>query len=200
MVSQARKKGIESPFAIPKKRAPGTRACDWQGCDEDGDFRTAKSPREMSEHVWFCTDHIREHNKAWNYFDGLDDDEVEAIIKNDTVWQRPTWELGSKSDADKARAFANGTRIRDDFGVLNEDADPRVQHNLPRDFPPDSPVAKAFATLDLAPPVSVEDVKATYKKLARRHHPDTNDGCKQSEELFKEVAQAYQVVVKFLED
>ncbi|PCI41291.1 MAG: molecular chaperone DnaJ [Rhodospirillaceae bacterium] len=200
MVSQSRKKGIESPFAIPKKRAPGVRACDWNNCDEDGDFRTAKSPRDMADHVWYCEDHIRTHNKAWNYFEGLDDDAVEAIIKNDTVWQRPTWKLGSKTEAQKAQTFARGARIRDDFGVLNEDADPRTPHHLPRSFPPDSPVAKAFATLDLTPPLTVDDAKARYKKLARRHHPDTNDGCKKSEELFKEVGHAYQVVLKFLQD
>lgn len=200
MVRQKRKIGLDSPFGAAHKQSPGTRNCDWHGCPQTGEFRTAKSPREMSQHVWLCPDHIREHNKTWNYFEGLDDDEVEAIIKNDTVWQRPTWELGSKSDAEKARAFANGTRIRDDFGILNEDADPRSTHHLPRAFPPDSPVAKAFATLDLTPPVTVDYVKTRYKKLARRHHPDTNGGSKTSEELFKEVGQAYQVIIKFLED
>ncbi|MBL4692141.1 MAG: hypothetical protein JKY92_02295, partial [Magnetovibrio sp.] len=147
MVRRIRKNGLNSPFATTNKRTPGAplgttssgssrtppgqRGCEWTNCVETGEFRTAKSPREMSEHVWLCSEHIREHNKTWNYFEGLNDDEVEAIIKNDTVWQRPTWELGSKSDAEKSRAFADGTRIRDDFGVLNENVDPRVKHNLP---------------------------------------------------------------------
>ena len=200
MVSQTRKKGIESPFHIPKARAPGTQGCDWHDCAEIGDFRSARSPRNMADYVWYCSDHIRAHNKAWNYFEGLNDDEVEAIIKNDTVWQRPTWDLSAKADSDKARAFANGTRIRDDFGVLNPDVDPRATHNLPPPFPPDSPVAKAFAVLNLAPPITIDDLKARYKKLARLHHPDTNNGSKKSEELFKEVGQAYQVVMKFLKD
>lgn len=198
MVNPARKQGLESPFEIRSKRAAHARACDWQGCPGEGEFRTAKSPRNMSEQVWYCADHIREHNKAWNYFEDLSDDEVEAIIKNDTVWQRPTWKLGS--DADRAKAFSEGAHIRDDFGVLNEDVDPRTPHPVHRTFHPDSPEAKAFAILDLAPPVTVDDVKARYKKLVKRHHPDTNDGCKKAEEQFKEVVDAYQVVLHYLED
>jgi hypothetical protein len=199
MVRHIRKQGLDSPFTILNKNGPKVQGCEWPDCAQVGDFRTSKSPRNMAEHVWYCADHIRAHNKAWNYFEGLDDAQVEAIIKNDTVWQRPTWELGSKSNADKVKAFAGRPRIRDDFGILNEDVDPRSTHPMPRDFPPDSPVAKAFATLDLIPPVTVKDVKARYKKLARHHHPDTNDGCKKAEELFKEVVHAYQIVIKFLE-
>jgi len=199
MVSQARKQGLESPFKIHKKRAPGTQACEWQGCADDGEFRTAKSPRNATEYVWYCPLHLREHNKAWNYFEGLDDAAVEAIIKNDTVWQRPTWKLGSKPDAAKAKAFADGANIRDDFGILNKESDPRIKHQAERIFQPDTVEAKAFSTLDLAPPVTVDEVKARYKKMARRHHPDANEGSKKSEELFKQIVQAYQVILKYLE-
>lgn len=198
MVNPARKHGLESPFEIRTKRAAQTRACDRLGCPGEGEFRTAKSPRNMSEHVWYCADHIREHNKAWNYFEDLTDDEVEAIIKNDTVWQRPTWKLGS--DADRAKAFADGTRIRDDFGVLNEEVDPRAPHPAQRTFHPDTPEAKAFAILDLSLPITADGVKARYKKLVKRHHPDANDGCKKSEELFKEIVDAYQVIMAYLEE
>lgn len=197
MTSQARKAGLDSPFQFRTKRAKGTRACDWPGCDEEGEHRTNKSPREMGTHVWYCTDHIREHNKSWNYFEGLSDDEVEAVIKNDTVWQRPTWELGSKADKAKAKAFASGARIRDDFGFFNDAAEPQANpHN--RAFHPDSPEAKAYAVLDLAPPVSADDVKARYKKLVKRHHPDANGGCKEAEEKFKEIGLAYQTIMQHL--
>jgi len=195
MVNPVRKQGLESPFHIHSKPTAHTHPCDWLGCLSAGEFRTAKSPRNMTEHVWYCSDHIREHNKAWNYFEDLTDAEVEAIIKNDTVWQRPTWKLGS--DADKATAFASGAHIRDVFGILNKDAD---QQENPRPFPSDSPLAKAFATMDLVPPVTVDAVKARYKKLVKRHHPDANDGCKKAEELFKKIVQAYQVVLHYLED
>jgi curved DNA-binding protein CbpA len=37
-------------------------------------------------------------------------------------------------------------------------------------------------------------VKAKYKKLAKRHHPDANNGDKKSEEMFKTINLAYTIV------
>lgn len=41
---------------------------------------------------------------------------------------------------------------------------------------------------------SIEDIKKAYKKLAVKHHPDKNQGDKQSEEKFKEINEAYQIL------
>lgn len=201
MANQARKPGLDAPFKTRSKRArpeqaPSMRACDRQGCTQEGTFRTHRSPREMGSHVWYCDDHIREHNKAWNYFDGLTDEEVEAVIKNDTVWQRPTWELGSKADQAKARAFAAGGRIQDDFGLFNDATGHTQDPRKNRIFHPDTPEAKAYAILDLSPPITIEDLKARYKKLVKRHHPDANGGSKEAEEAFKEIGLAYQTILK----
>ena len=38
------------------------------------------------------------------------------------------------------------------------------------------------------------DIKRAYRKLARRYHPDLNPGDKPSEEKFKQVAEAYEVL------
>lgn len=39
-----------------------------------------------------------------------------------------------------------------------------------------------------------KDIKAAYRKLARQHHPDANKGNKTSEERFKEIGEAYEVL------
>ncbi len=38
------------------------------------------------------------------------------------------------------------------------------------------------------------DIKKQYRELARKHHPDTNQGSKKSEELFKKISEAYEVL------
>jgi DnaJ-class molecular chaperone len=41
---------------------------------------------------------------------------------------------------------------------------------------------------------SIDEIKAAYKKMARKYHPDLNPGNKASEETFKEVAHAYELI------
>jgi curved DNA-binding protein len=41
---------------------------------------------------------------------------------------------------------------------------------------------------------SEKDIKTAYRKLARKYHPDVNPGDKASEEKFKEVSEAYEVL------
>lgn len=41
---------------------------------------------------------------------------------------------------------------------------------------------------------SVEDVRKSFKRLARKYHPDMNKGDKKAEERFKEISEAYDVL------
>jgi molecular chaperone DnaJ len=51
-----------------------------------------------------------------------------------------------------------------------------------------------YKTLGVDRKASDEEVKKTYRKLARRYHPDRNAGDKQAEERFKEVQEAYSIL------
>jgi molecular chaperone DnaJ len=51
-----------------------------------------------------------------------------------------------------------------------------------------------YAALGVARGASAEEIKKAYRKLARKHHPDVNPGNKRSEERFKEISAAYDVL------
>ncbi len=52
-----------------------------------------------------------------------------------------------------------------------------------------------YGLLGVAPTATREEVKAAYLKLARKFHPDLNHNSKESEERFKDLNLAYQVLV-----
>lgn len=163
------------------------RRCEWPACDGEGLYRAPRSRSQLREYCWFCLDHIRQYNAAWNYYAGMSDEEIEADLRNDTVWQRPSWPLG----IDPRRFTFKSTRIRDRYGVFNEAPAPNRSRPLTAE-------ERALLVLDLTPPVTVADVKARYKTLVKRHHPDANGGDKAAEEKFKQISEAYRTVMNSL--
>lgn len=51
-----------------------------------------------------------------------------------------------------------------------------------------------YKTLGVPRSATDKDIKAAYRKLARENHPDANQGKKESEEKFKEISEAYEVL------
>src|SRR5512137_1539437 len=51
-----------------------------------------------------------------------------------------------------------------------------------------------YKTLGVERKASADEIRSAYRKLAMKHHPDKNPGDKKSEEKFKEINEAYQVL------
>lgn len=173
------------------------RSCDHPGCGAPGAYRAPRSRDQLTSYFWFCLEHVRAYNKAWNYCAGMDVEEVEHHVRRDTVWRRPSWRFGSERGA---RPIGLDD-VEDALGILGIRRRPRPVATVRRDgriFPPGSPEARALRVLELDGPVTLMLVKARYKELAKRFHPDANGGCKRSEERLKSVNAAYMTLRKSL--
>jgi molecular chaperone DnaJ len=51
-----------------------------------------------------------------------------------------------------------------------------------------------YKTLGVAKTAKPAEVKTAYRKLARKYHPDSNQGDAKAEERFKEISEAYSVL------
>ena len=57
-----------------------------------------------------------------------------------------------------------------------------------------SQVADLYKALGLNPDADAAAIKKAYRSLAKQHHPDANPGSKTSEDRFKEISQAYEIL------
>ena len=49
---------------------------------------------------------IKDFNKSWNYFAGLNEKELEIEIRKSVTWDRPSWKFGNKNlNHDFEKAF-----------------------------------------------------------------------------------------------
>ncbi len=170
-----------------KKAEPEIRPCAFDGCGEPGEYRAPRSPGQLDSYIWFCLEHVREYNKAWNYYAGMNEEEIEAQIRYDTVWQRPTWPMGDRAAA--AGKDSPGD-WRDVFDMFEEAKSRRGRYAPPLDHAP-TDEDRAFVALDLDSSATLATVKARYKELVKRYHPDANGGDKAAEEKFKQISLAY---------
>src|ERR1700733_5313021 len=51
-----------------------------------------------------------------------------------------------------------------------------------------------YKTLGVAKTAKPAEIKTAYRKLARKYHPDSNQGDAKAEERFKEISEAYNVL------
>jgi molecular chaperone DnaJ len=59
---------------------------------------------------------------------------------------------------------------------------------------PTAPKHDYYETLGVGKSASAEEIRKSYRKLARKFHPDLNPGDKSSEDRFKNVQEAYDVL------
>ena len=168
---------------------PHVRRCDHPGCAAAGEYRAPKAPERLRDYYWFCIDHVRAYNASWNFCASLGDEDVERMIRQDTCWQRPTWPFGSWQAAENrlhARARAEYEAAGD--RRANGGAKTGGQHKAGR---PRTEADRALDVLDLTPPVDLAAIKARYKALVKRYHPDANGGSRDAEERLKSINWAY---------
>jgi len=156
-------------------------------CQAAGEYRAPKSKRALRDYYWFCLPHVREYNSAWDYYKGMTPGEIEAALRQDTAWGRPSWPLGRIGSA----AWEDEV-LRDPLNILSA-AGIRKKTRGPEPSVP-TELREPLATLGLVWPTTLEQVKARYKELAKRHHPDANRGDKGAEERIKTINLAYATV------
>jgi len=171
--------------------------CQWPKCDAPATHRAPKGRLRASEYWQFCLEHVREYNNSYNFFAGMSEDAVAKYQKDALTGHRPTWKMGSVGGQRAARRgrseFATDAMATDDPFSLFGEAGPRASHG--RTAPERRTVLnaqrRALDVLGLEGDAQRADIKARFKVLVKRHHPDANGGDRGSEDRLREIIQAY---------
>ena len=175
-----------SPDYAEAKKQASAKACDMPGCREHGMHKAPKD-RSLADHYWFCFDHVKDYNTAWDFFSGMQPDEVEESIMRSMYGDRPTW----RYDVDGAAAEALKRAAWQTYH--NTDQEP-LKERRKSNVAAQTPEGEALAIMELEPPVTLAEIKTRYKALAKKYHPDLNKGDKKAEDLLKSINMAYTIL------
>lgn len=179
--------------------------CDWPECTDEASHRAPKGRTREHEYWRFCLAHVREYNQSYNFFAGMSDDAVARYQKDALTGHLPTWRMGAVGGKKRARErvgrfFDADHGGADPFDLLREfgggggSAHSRAEterrrtvHNAER---------KALHVLGLEDTATGPEIKARFKELVKRHHPDANGGDRASEDKLREIIAAYNYLKK----
>ena len=159
------------------------RICSNPKCNELGMYPAPKSRNQLREYLYFCIDCIRDFNKSWNYFEGLNEKELEVEIRKSVTWDRPSWKFGTKNlNPDFEKAFYKF----------------ESQKNIKNTKVINKKLEKSFEILGLNSDVNIKEVKTRYKTLAKRWHPDVKNenNTKNNEDKFINITNAYKIILE----
>tara|TARA_X000001036_G_scaffold7844_1_gene7068 strand:- start:580 stop:1107 length:528 start_codon:yes stop_codon:yes gene_type:complete len=158
--------------------------CDWNNCFEIGEYRAPIEKDNSKNFRLLCLKHVKEFNKNWNYFSGMNDKEVINFLKSDITWHKPT--QGFSSSDNFFKVLWNN--------VLNEGFDDlkfKKHLNNDRNLKFNNNDIKAFAVLGISVGLKWDKIQQKFKKLVKKFHPDINSGDKNYEEKLKVITLAY---------
>lgn len=190
---------IRIKSAAEEPRDAETPACEHPGCTGAGLYRAPKGRGQEGRYFQFCLDHVRAYNASYNYFAGMSDDAVAAYQKDAVIGHRPTWAMGvnpagqGEAAAPQAREWA----YADPLGILRGQDLRRTRRAAPAEPKRPrhaGPVRRALDVLGLDEAADAAAIKAQYKALVKRFHPDANGGDRSFEERLRDIIRAHDVL------
>ena len=156
--------------------------CDWENCKEQGTYKAPIEKDNSKNYRLLCLKHVREFNKNWNYFAGMNDDEINEFIKSDMTWHKPTQSFSSSDNFFKI-LWNNALKNENDKIEFNSSSKNMLKFNH-NDI-------KAFSILGISVGLRWEKIQEKFKKLVKKFHPDMNAGSKKYEDKLKVITLAY---------
>lgn len=176
---------------VKEESRPNQTLCQHPGCGEAGEFRAPMGRLREGQYFCFCLEHVREYNASYNYFNGMSVEDLALYQREALVGHRPTWSMGVKRGGKRFREEGDDpSRPGETLGMFRAEAG-RYSCDAPRKPRYGLAALKALDQLGLDDSVDMAAIKARYKDLVKRLHPDANAGDRSNEDKLREIIRAY---------
>jgi hypothetical protein len=193
------KEGEEDPAHDVLGLKPGEKRCDHPDCRLAGSAKAPKSRDMPNDHYWFCQRHAAEYNKNWNFYAGMSEAQIRAEQETERMTGgRPTWSFKADANSREAAAMAarDARHFADPFGIFRAQQRRAEAERSAAERRLGKLERQALADLDLEATADSAAIKARYKELLKRCHPDANGGDRSAEHKLQRVIKAYKQLQK----
>lgn len=170
------------------------RLCAASGCTEPGEFRAPAWTGQRSSwegpgvYQYFCLDHIRAFNAGYDFFTGMDSDEIYEAQHPIHGWDTSTRRWANGADPTPRWADFNdpldaiGARFRESVSQRAAEA---------KGPPITAAERKALKVLGLDSDADKKAIRRAYSNKLRAFHPDRNGGDRSHEKKLQDVLGAW---------
>ncbi len=168
--------------------------CQWEGCEKGGTHRAAVGRDAEGLFLLFCATHVAEYTKGYNFSPNLSAPETaryqreaaNGLRATSGVKVNPTREAPLPSTARSGSAKAINARKS---AAERQASTAAFQVRRLKVLE-----AKAFETLGLSTDATPEDIRSRYKERLKMHHPDANQGNRNSEDDLRAAIEAHKLL------
>ena len=164
--------------------------CDWKNCKEIGSYKAPVERDNSKKFRLLCLEHIKLFNKNWNYFENMNDQEIEFFIKSDLTWHKSTKTFGS---SDNFFNILRNNALEDKLNIFKssnfKDFEKMKLSQEDKD---------AFQVMELNHEVKWEQSHSKFKEHVKKYHADKNQGNKKFEDKLKKITLEYSQLKKTL--
>jgi hypothetical protein len=174
--------------------APEGPKCQWDNCEQIGSHRAPVGRDGEGLYLLFCSGHAREYNKGYNFANEQSDPVVaryqrEAASGLRRVWGKPVAQPSEPPLPSTARSGSAKALNAQKSGAARKAAMADTQRRRLKVLE-----ARAFETLDLSQDATPREITSRYKECLKMHHPDANQGNRNSEDLLRASIEAYKIL------
>ena len=175
------------------------RICEARGCEEAGEFK-APGGRGAGfdgpgEYRWFCLEHVRSFNSDYDWFEGMNSEEILEAQSPLTGWRNQARAFRPDAGVDGMPRWADFEDPLDAIGIRASEIRNRASGN--RAFARFTPREReALNAMGLGGDADRKTLRRRYSQLVRKYHPDRNGGDRTHESKLGRVVEAYQVLRK----